>query len=201
MKGITLRDQDSQNNRERGIGLIIIIMVLAFMASIGVALLTITDMGNKVSGNLRWQEEAFNAAETGFDAAWAQLENAFTSGGWTTFDGYYLTEPVGIDNPDFSDPDSQLHYFRRRTDDEILYLFEQNGIDQNTTGILFYHEPYILAPDGSMDMQYTYTVFMIDDEEGMNTSDATDVLLVCIGTAGTGSNMVTARIEVMIAID
>jgi hypothetical protein len=36
---------------------------------------------------------------------------------------------------------------------------------------------------------------------GLNISDATDVLLVCIGTAGTGNNMVTARVEAVIGIE
>lgn len=188
-------------DREKGIGLIIIILVLAFMASVGVALLMVTDIGKKVSGNIRWQEEAFNAAETGFDAAWALLENSFTAGGWTSFDGQYLNVPAGIDDPDITKPESQQHYFRRLTDREMLALFATNGIDQATTGVLFFQEPYILTAAGSLDPRYTYTVFLIDDEVGLNMTDATDVLLVCIGTAGTGNNMVTARVEAVIAIE
>ncbi len=188
-------------DRENGIGLIIIILVLAFLASVGTALLTVTDIGKKVSGNIRWQEEAFNAAETGFDTAWAMLENAFTAGGWTSFDGQYLNVPAGIDDPDITKAVSQQYYFRRLTDRELLNVFVTNNIDQNTTGMLFYSEPYILTAGGSLDPLYTYTVFLIDDEVGMNLTDATDVLIVCIGTAGTGNNMVTARVEALIAIE
>jgi hypothetical protein len=191
----------SRYDRESGIGLIIVILVLAFLASVGIALLTTTDIGNRVSGNIRWQEEAFNAAETGFDAAWALLENSFTAGGWTSFDGQYLNQPAGIDDPDITKPQSQQYYFRRLTDRELLATFASNGIDQTTTGMLFYHEPYILDAGGSMDTRYTYTVFLIDDEVGLNITDATDVLLVCIGTAGTGNNMVTARVEAVIGIE
>ena len=191
----------SRSDREKGIGLIIVILVLAFLASVGTALLTVTDIGNKVAGNIRWQEEAFNAAETGFDAAWALLENSFTAGGWTSFDGQYLNQPVGIDDPDITKAESLQYYFRRLTDRELLAVFAANGINQTTTGMLYFHEPYILNAGGSMDTRYTYTVFLIDDEIGLNITDATDVLLVCIGTAGTGNNMVTARVEAVIGIE
>ncbi len=187
--------------QEQGIGLIIVILVISFLAVVGMALMTITSSGNRVSGNLRWQEQAYNAAETGFDAAWALLENYFTVGGWSSFDGHYLTVPNGIDDPDIRNPNSQQNYFRRLTDEELLYLFQQNGIDQTTNGVLYFNEPYIQDASGNMDNRFTYTVFMIDDEVGLNTSDATDVLVVCVGTAGTGNNMVTARIEVVLAIE
>ena len=85
---------------EQGIGLIIVILVLSFLAAVGMALMTVTSSGNRVSGNMRWQEQAYNAAETGFDAAWALLENYFTVGGWSSFEGHYLTIPTGIDDPD-----------------------------------------------------------------------------------------------------
>jgi len=197
MKGSAHKTQ----KHEQGIGLIIVILVLSFLAAVGMALMTVTGSGTRVSGNLRWQEQAYNAAETGFDAAWALLENYFTVGGWSSFEGHYLTVPNGIDDPNITNPNSQQHYFRRLTDAELLYLFEQNGIDQTTNGVLFFKEPYILDASGGMDNRFTYTAFMIDDEVGLNTSDATDVLVVCIGTAGTGNNVVTARLEVMLAIE
>jgi hypothetical protein len=186
---------------EQGIGLIIVILVLSFLASVGMALMTVTSSGNRVSGNMRWQEQAYNAAETGFDAAWAMLENYFTVGGWSSFEGHYLTIPDGIDDPDIRNPNSQQNYFRRLTDEELIYLFEQNGIDETTNGVLFFKEPYILDQGGNMDNRFTYTVFMIDDEVAFNTSDATDVLVVCIGMAGPPNNEVTARIEVVLAIE
>lgn len=196
-----MSEHTSAQQRESGIGLIVVILVMAFLASVGLAVITVTGIGNTVSGNMRWQEEAFNAAETGFDAAWAQLENAFTTGAWTSFDGRNLALPEGIDDPDLTNTNSQLHYFRRLKDDELLDLFVTNGIDQNTNGVLFFREPYIQLPGGGMDTRYTYTVFLIDDEVGLPISDATDILLVCIGTAGTGNNVVTSRLEVLIAIE
>jgi hypothetical protein len=195
------RESRSPDRRDRGIGLIVIILVLAFMAGVGLMLVTVTASGTRVAGNLRWQEEAYNAAETGFDAAWAVLENAFTVGGWTSFEGHYLKDPTGIDDPDLRHPESQQHYFRRLTDEELLNVFTDNSIDQTTNGVLFFREPYVLDSGGAMDPRFTYTAFLLDDEVGLNTTDATDVLLVCIGTAGEGNNLVTSRIEVMLAIE
>nr|HPH44477.1 hypothetical protein [Candidatus Aminicenantes bacterium] len=50
-------------NRERGAGLFIVILIVAGLAALGMTLLTLTSMGPKMSGGLRSQEEAFNAAE------------------------------------------------------------------------------------------------------------------------------------------
>ncbi len=191
-----------QRQHEKGIGLIIIIMVLAFLLVVGLAVVTTTGTGSRIAGNLRWQEEAFNAAEAGFDIAWGALDDMFSfGGGWTSFEGHYLQEPLGIDVPDINDPNSQAFYFRRLTDAALLYLFEQNSIDENTNGVLFYKQLYILTQEGSDDIRYTYTVFLIDDEVGMATSDPSDVLMVCIGTAGVGNTLTTARLEVLIAIE
>ena len=63
----------SLRNSERGSGLIIVIILVAGLAALGMTLLTLTSMGPKMSGGLRSQEEAFNAAEAGFNAAQAVI--------------------------------------------------------------------------------------------------------------------------------
>lgn len=71
--------------RERGAGLFIVILIAAGMAALGLSLLTLTSMGPKMAGGLRAQEEAFNAAEAGFDAARAIIEDHFAVGDWADF--------------------------------------------------------------------------------------------------------------------
>ena len=180
--------------RERGAGLIIVIMVVAFMFSMGIAMMTITTTGKRVADNVRSQKQAFNAAEAGFDAAWALLNERFTSEAWTSFEGHTLVDPSGIDLP------SSTFYFRTRTDLEIFALLDVNGDGNPDYGnILFYRQTYYRNSQGQLDSRFTYTVFLIDDEAGIGSSDATDVLLVCIGTFGVGDTVTTARIEVELA--
>jgi len=180
---------------EKGVGLIIVIMILAFMLSVGMLLITITDTGNKVSGNMRWQLQAFNVAEAGFDAAWLAIEDAFVSSGWSSFDLHYLKEPYGIDLP------LEAAYFRKVTDDELLELigdFASGTPDY--ANILFYKQEYI--PQGSgFDPRFTYTAFLIDDEAVGTTPDAGDVLLICIGSVQMGSRLITSRLEIKLAIE
>ena len=64
--------------KERGVSLIIVILVMAFMLTVGIALVTITSTGPAVAGNIRLQDQAFNAAEAGFDAAWTSIR--YTTG-------------------------------------------------------------------------------------------------------------------------
>jgi hypothetical protein len=45
------------------------------------------------------------------------------------------------------------------------------------------------------------TCFLIDDEAAGGLPDASDVLLVCIGTAGTGNTMSTTRLEIELVIE
>ncbi|MBU4494723.1 MAG: hypothetical protein KJ874_05415 [Acidobacteria bacterium] len=180
--------------RERGAGLIIVIMVVAFMFSMGIAMMTITTTGKRVADNVRSQKQAFNAAEAGFDAAWALLNERFTSEAWASFEGQTLVDPSGIDLP------SSTFYFRTRTDLEIFALLDVNGDGNPDYGnILFYRQTYYRNSQGQLDSRFTYTVFLIDDEAGIGSSDATDVLLVCIGTFGVGDTVTTARIEVELA--
>jgi len=47
---------------EKGSGLIIVILVLAFLLAVGTALISVTGINSKVAGNIRTQHQAFNAA-------------------------------------------------------------------------------------------------------------------------------------------
>jgi len=181
--------------KEKGVGLIIVIMLLAFMLGTGMLLMTITSTGSKVAGNIRSHQEAFNSAEAGFNAAWTALDNAFGDGEWTSFDGHYLIEPAGIDIP--QDP----HYFRKLTDKEILNYIDSDGDGSPDLGnVLFCKQPFVRDENGDYVLTYTYTAFLIDDEAVAGAPDAGDAILVCIGTAGTGSTMSTSRLEIELAI-
>jgi len=175
--------------RERGVGLIIVIIVTAFLLVIGLLLATITNLGTTVASNVRLQEQAFNAAEAGFNAAWSQIEENLIAGGWTNFDGVCLDTPANVAVP--GDPD----YFRKTTDEEFL-----NALTPTTNGVIFYKETYATAQGGGLDQRYSYTVFLVEDDGGSTTPDPTDVLLVCIGAVQTGDTFTTARIEVGLAM-
>ena len=182
--------------KDRGSGLIIVIVVMTFLVTIGVGLITITGIGSRVAGNVRAQQEAFNAAEAGFDLAWIAVEDAFLNGSWMNFDGHYLTEPVGIDLP------QDANYFRKLTDLEMLNVLDPGG-DGNPdyANIIFYKVEFIPVYGGGTDPRYTYTAFLIDDEAVGGTPDPDDALLICIGTAGTGPKMSTSRLEVVLAVE
>jgi len=179
---------------QQGFGIVIVILVLAFLLSIGLVLLTVTATGPKVAGNVRWQEEAFSAAEAGFDAAYELLEGNF-SGFWTSFDTHYLENPTGIDDP------LSTEYFRKKTDEELLNML--GSFDAGSayfTNILFYKTEYINISGTGMDTRHTYTVFLIDYEAGAPASDPGDALLVCIGCVELGSSLVTSRLEIELAL-
>ena len=181
---------------EKGSGLIVVILVMAFLVTVGIAVITVTGVGSRVAGNIRSQHNAFNAAEAGFDAAWIAIEDSFLEEAWTSFDGHYLVDPNGIDIP------LDVNYFRKLTDLELLNLLDSN--DDGTpdySNIIFFKQEFIPAQGGGTDPRYTYTTFLIDDERGGGTSDPGDALLVCIGTAGTGTTMTTSRIEVVLAVE
>jgi hypothetical protein len=181
--------------REKGSGLIIVILVMAFLVTVGIAVITVTGVGSRVAGNLRTQHNAFNAAEAGFDASWIAIEDSFLDDAWTTFDEHYLVEPAGIDLP------QDANFFRRLSDLELLNLLDSNGDGTPDYGnIIFFKQEFVPAQGGGTDPRYTYTAFLIDDERGGGTSDPLDALLVCIGTSGTGSTMTTSRIEVVLEV-
>ncbi|MFQ6083328.1 MAG: pilus assembly PilX N-terminal domain-containing protein [Candidatus Aminicenantia bacterium] len=178
-----------------GSALIIALLMVAFLSSVGVLLLLVTGTGPKVAGNVALQGRAFNAAEAGFDAAWAQVEGNFEQDTWVDFDNHYLTEPTGIDLP------SDDNYFRKLTDLEILNLIDPDGDgNPDVANVIFFRQAYIPdsdSPDG-MNHDYTYTVFLIDDEAGSGTADPLDALLVCIGTSPLNT---TKRLEIEVFIE
>jgi hypothetical protein len=192
------RFQKKQRNpgREKGSGLIVVILVMSFLVTVGIAVITVTGVGSRVAGNIRAQHNAFNAAEAGFDAAWIAIEDSFLTEAWTSLDGHYLVDPTGIDLP------LDVNYFRKLTDQELLTLLDSN--DDGTpdyANIIFFKQEFIPAQGGGTDPRYTYTAFLIDDERGGGVSDPSDALLVCIGTAGTGTTMSTSRLEVVLAVE
>ena len=124
-----------EDTMEKGSGLIIVILVIAFMFSMGITMMTITTTGKQAADNVRSQKQAFNAAEAGFDAAWTILNDNFASEAWNSFEGYTLVDPSGIDLP------SSTFYFRTRTDEEIFALLDANDDGNPDYGnILFYRQ-------------------------------------------------------------
>ena len=171
--------------RKRGFGLIIVIVVTAFLLVVGLLVAMITNTGSTVASNVRLQEQAFNAAEAGFNAAWTRVEESLIAAGWTNFDGHCLDTPAGIDDP------GEPEYFRKLTDEEFL-----TTLTPATNGVVFYKETYAPAAGGGMDVRYSYTVFLVEDDGGGMTVDPSDALLICIGAVQTGDTFTTARIEV-----
>ena len=181
---------------ERGAALIVVILVLTFMLTIGMVLLTVTGTGPKVAVNIRTQQQAFNAAEAGFDASWSALEDLFINGGWTNFDGHYLSEPFGIDIP------QNDNYFRKLTDLELLNLLDADDDGScDYPNVISFKQRYYIDEHGELDTRYSYTSFLIHDEAGGGTADSADVLLICIGVFDQGSNITTSRLEVEIEIE
>jgi hypothetical protein len=180
-------------DHQKGVTLIIVILVLAFLLTIGIAAITVTRTGPAVATNVRHYQEAFNAAEAGFDATWLDLEGS----GISSFDGLYLTQPFGIDIPD---PDLSSIYFRRLTDEELFELFDSTGVDENTPGMIYYKRQFRQTPEGAPDLSLTYTVFLIDDEVGEGMApDPNDALLICIGLLDKGGRITTSRLEIVLA--
>lgn len=185
-------------SQQRGSTLIVVILVIAFLLAVGIAVLTVTSTGPKISGNVRDQEEAFNAAEAGFDASRKAVENLIMSGTWVSFSDHCLDVPYGIDIPFIGGAENPL-YFRRNTDEEVLAMIAPYKDDINK--VLFYDNPYVKDTAGLDDLRYTYSAFMINDEAGGGPPDPSDVLLVCIGVLRAGSRVVaTARLEIVLAM-
>ncbi|UCE39773.1 MAG: pilus assembly PilX N-terminal domain-containing protein [Candidatus Aminicenantes bacterium] len=181
---------------EKGSGLIVVILVMAFLVTVGIAVITVTGVGSRVAGNLRTQHNAFNAAEAGFDAAWIAVEDLFINESWINFEGHYLVDPAGIDIP------QDVNYFRKMTDLELFSLLDSNDDGTPDYGnIIFFKQEFVPAQGGGTDPRYTYTAFLMDDERGGVSSDPYDALLICIGTSGTGSTMTTSRLEIVLAVE
>ncbi|MBN1222477.1 MAG: pilus assembly PilX N-terminal domain-containing protein [Candidatus Aminicenantes bacterium] len=185
-----------KSRHERGIGLIVVILILAFMLGVGIVLVSITSSGSRVTGNIRWQEQAFNAAEAGFDAAWLAIDDFFKGASWLNFDGHCLQSPTGIDLP------LDVNYFRKKTDLEILAMLDQDGDgNPDDLNVIFFKMPFAMDGSGGVDPRYTYTAFLIDDEAGGGTPNPLDALLICIGVVQLGDSVATARLEVGLATE
>jgi hypothetical protein len=181
----------TSHHPERGSSLIVVILVMAFMLAVGVAILTITGIAPKISGSVRSQEEAFNTAEAGFDAARMAIERGLLDGTWANLQDNCLRTPAGIDLP--LDP----VYFRRQSD-----LALTQSLSDGTTGVLFKDQPFLKTRSGEDDLTRTYTVFLIDDEAGAPVPDPNDVLLVCIGVIRSGNRIIsTSRLEVLLGLE
>ncbi len=192
----TLKNQDKFHQRA-GSALLVVILVLAFLLGTGMMLMTVTSTGSQTAGNIRSHQEAFNAAEAGFDAAWLAVDKAFADSEWINFEGHYMTEPTGIDLPYSAD------YFRRLTDEELMnYIDPDEDGNPDVANVIFCRQPFITRPDGTLDPDYTYTAFLIDDEALAGVAaDASDAMLVCIGIAGRGSSRSTSRLEIELVIE
>ncbi|OGD16705.1 MAG: hypothetical protein A2V76_02350 [Candidatus Aminicenantes bacterium RBG_16_63_14] len=178
-----------RTSRERGSGLIVIIMIVAFMLAVGMLLLTVTGTSPKVSDSMRLQGMAFDAAEAGFNQAWIVLNDAFLNQLYTSFGGHYRTQYGGVDNvlddPTLTNP----YYFRKLTDEQIVADCLAHP-DPNT--IIFNSEPLVTDP------RCTYTVFLINDEApGTVAADDHDCILLCIGR---GPRNTYKRLEIVIEV-
>jgi len=173
--------------REQGSGLIIIIMIVAFMLAVGMLLLTVTSTSPKASDSLRLQGMAFDAAEAGFNAAWVVLNDNFLNRVTSSFAGQYRTNFGG--QPGLDDPASP-NYFRGLTDEQIVADVAADNTAANPA--LFSSEP--LATDA----RCSFTVFLINDEApGTITADDNDCILVCIGR---GPRNTYKRLEIVIEV-
>ncbi|HOP60959.1 MAG TPA: hypothetical protein PKZ60_06055 [Candidatus Saccharicenans sp.] len=185
-----------------GSGMMVVILVLAFMLTVGVAVLAITTSGPKVSASMRYQEEAFNVAEAGFDAARIRLSEE----GWSDFGDLYLKGLTtgGIDVPFIgNDPNTpNPGYFRSMTDEQILSLIDKDHDGQ----FVFFEEPYAYDQTGAVQTNDRFTVFLIDKGAGSGSaSDPLSALMVCIGVVRSGPNasdkiLATSRLEIEIEI-
>ncbi len=197
-----INSQSPASKREKGMALVIVVIVLAFLQVVGIVLLQVTGTGPKVAGNIRTQHQAYNAAEAGFDVSWTEIEEYFSIGDWVHFDGHYLIEPSGIDDPQ-SD-----NYFRKLTDLELLNLIDPDRDENpNVSAVLFCRKTFVPAQDekyeaaDGTDTRYRYTVFLIDDEAGGGISDPNDAILVCIGGVTIGENTTTSRLEIELVLE
>ncbi len=183
--------------RERGAGLFIVILISAGLAAIGVTLVSLTAMGPKLSGSLRNQDAAFNAAEAGFESARTMIENSLSLGAWPTFAGRYLVQPTGIDQPLISGAPNPA-YFRRYTDQELLALFDTNGDGTpDVANLLFFNQTFALNELGQTDTTLCATAFLINELAGAGSTDPTKALLVVIGVVRSGTSILaTSRLEI-----
>jgi hypothetical protein len=173
--------------RERGSGLIIVIMIVAFMLAVGMLLLTVTGTSPRASDSMRLQEMAFDAAEAGFNAAWVVLNDNFLNRVTSSFGGQYRTNFGGM--PGLDDPASP-NYFRSLTDEQLVADVAADTTAANPA--LFSSEPLVTDP------RCSFTVFLINDEApGTIVADDNDCILVCIGR---GTRNTYKRLEIVIEV-
>jgi hypothetical protein len=169
---------DMTQNSEQGVVLVVVILVLAFMFTVGLALFSVTRSGPTVAGNMRWHQEVFNAAEAGVDSALNYINQNMAD-----FYGHYRTTfnaQPGLDDP------ASPNFFRRLSDEQIL-----TDIKTNADNYIF---SFVVMPYES---NLTYTAFLIDDDVGGINPDHTDAILVVIGQ---GPQNTYVRLEVTIGI-
>jgi len=167
---------------QRGAGLIVVILVSAFMLVMATALITLTMTNVKISDNIRLQHMAFDAADAGFDAAWKSLNLDFSNSTSASFAGLYRSSYKGEEGLD--DPLSP-HYFRKLTDEEILADLADDPVNA-----LFVDEPL------PSDKRCSYSVFLVNDEApGTVSRDDNDCLMICIGK---GPRKTYKRLEILI---
>lgn len=169
---------DRTQNREQGVTLIVVILVLAFMFTVGLALFSVTRSGPTVAGNMRWHQEVFNAAEAGVDSALNYINQNMAD-----FYGHYRTTYNG--QPGLDDPASP-NFFRRLSDEQIL-----NDIKTNADNYIF---SFVVMPYES---HLTYSSFLIDGSVGGPTPNPTAAILVVIGQ---GPQNTYVRLEVTIGV-
>ncbi len=202
-----INSQSPASKRKKGMALVIVVIVLAFLQVVGLVLLQVTGTGPKVAGNIRTQQQAYNAAEAGFDVAWTDIEEYFSIGDWAHFDGHYLVGSEGTESEGIEDPQSN-YYFRRLTDLELLQLIDPDW-DENPdlSTVIFYRQTFVPARDekyeaeDGTDTRYRYTVFLFDDEAGGGISDPNDAILVCIGSVEIGENITSSRLEIELVLE
>ena len=176
-----------EHGRERGSGLIVIIMIVAFMLAVGMLLLTVTSTSPKAADSMRLQGMAFDAAEAGFNAAWIILNDNFMNRVTSDFSTQYRTSFGGA--PGLDDPTSP-NYFRRLTDEQLVADVAADNTAANPA--LFSSEPLAADP------RCSFTVFLINDEApGTIAGDDRDCILVCIGR---GPRNTFKRLEIVIEV-
>jgi hypothetical protein len=188
-------------DRQRpGASLIVVILIVAFLAGVGIPLLTLTRIGSTIAGSSRTHEEAFNAAEAGFESARLQIEDWLASGAWAGFTGHYLTQPTGIDRAHGTGGTPNPQYFRRLTDRELLEAIDTDGDGTpNVSNLIAFNQTFATDGRGETVARVTYTVFLIDDEAGSGSGDPSDALLVAIGTVRAGSRILdSVRLEILL---
>lgn len=182
-----MSERANDRGRERGSGLIVIIMIVAFMLAVGMLLVTVTGTSPKAADSMRLQGMAFDAAEAGFNAAWIILNDQFLNRVISDFGAQYRTSFAGA--PGLDDPASP-NYFRSLTDEQLVADVAADNTAANPA--LFSSEPLATDP------RCSFTVFLINDEApGTIAADDRDCILVCIGR---GPRNTFKRLEIVIEV-